>query len=154
MFKSLIRFSFQVLCLPAFLGFFLIQPVMAVELDPIVGTWQTVDDKTNEPVSYVKISLVNQKLEASVVKLLTEPNAVCSLCTDYRKNQPVLGMKIMSGLVKKSDGEWGGGEILDPDDGHSYRVHLKLQGNKLVVRGYIGIPLFGREQIWTRVIKE
>jgi uncharacterized protein (DUF2147 family) len=129
-------------------------PVKAVEADPIVGTWLTVDDDTKQPTSHVRISIANNKLDAVVVKLLDSPDAVCSLCTDYRKNQPVLGMKIIAGLAKKSQYEWGDGEILDPDNGKTYRVSLRLDNSKLIVRGYVGISLFGREQIWTRISKE
>lgn len=126
----------------------------AVETDPIVGTWLTVDDETKQPTSHVKVSIANNKLDAVVVKLLDNPDAMCSLCTDYRKNQPVLGMKIIAGLTKKSQNEWGDGEILDPDNGKTYRVSLRLDNSKLIVRGYVGISLFGREQIWTKISKE
>jgi uncharacterized protein (DUF2147 family) len=44
------------------------------------------------------------------------------------------------------------GEILDPDDGRMYRCTLKLavDGATLEVRGYVGVPIFGRTQIWRR----
>ena len=44
------------------------------------------------------------------------------------------------------------GEILDPDSGAIYRAKAKLLdgGNKLEVRGYIGVSLFGRSQTWIR----
>jgi uncharacterized protein (DUF2147 family) len=47
----------------------------------------------------------------------------------------------------------GGGEILDPAKGSSYKLILKTTdgGKKLDVRGYIGSPMFGRTQTWIRV---
>jgi len=41
---------------------------------------------------------------------------------------------------------------LDPDNGEIYRATIQLidQGNKLELRAYIGIPLLGRTQTWTR----
>jgi uncharacterized protein (DUF2147 family) len=47
---------------------------------------------------------------------------------------------------------WDGGDILDPDNGKVYRVPLRplKDGRQLEVRGYIGIPMIGRTQIWTR----
>ena len=43
-------------------------------------------------------------------------------------------------------------QILDPDNGQVYRskAHLTDGGSKLNVRGYVGVPLLGRSQIWTR----
>lgn len=130
------------------------QPLCAAEHDLISGTWLTIDDETKQPASHVRITVTNQKLDAIVIKLLDNQDAVCSMCSDYRKNQPVLGMKIISGLSKKSQSEWGDGEILDPDNGKTYRVTLRLDNGKLIVRGYVGISLFGREQVWTRLSKD
>ena len=50
-------------------------------------------------------------------------------------------------------GLWDGGEILDPNNGKVYKVRLKPVdgGARLEVRGYIGAPLLGRTQTWTRV---
>lgn len=120
--------------------------------DPAIGLWKTIDDETKEATSIVRVQLVQGRLEGHVVQVLAEPkDAICERCTDERKNKPVLGMKIMSGLTLKKPGEWGGGDILDPDNGKTYRVHLAVHGDRMVVRGYIGVPLFGREQIWLRV---
>ncbi len=49
-------------------------------------------------------------------------------------------------------GVWNGGEVLDPESGDVYRATLRLRdgGARLDVHGYIGIPLLGRSQIWTR----
>ena len=83
--------------------------------------------------------------------LQTRQNAKCALCTDERKNQPMLGMTIMRNVKSSGDGTWEGGEILDPNNGNVYRVRLKpIEGGKaLEVRGYIG-PFF-RNQRWTRL---
>jgi uncharacterized protein (DUF2147 family) len=50
------------------------------------------------------------------------------------------------------DADYGGGDILDPDSGSVYRskFHLEKDGNVLVVRGFIGLSLFGRSQTWQR----
>jgi uncharacterized protein (DUF2147 family) len=60
-------------------------------------------------------------------------------------------MTIVNGLKKHGD-EYEGGEILDPKNGKVYRskVTLKDGGKKLDVRGYIGVPMFGRSQVWVR----
>ena len=78
-------------------------------------------------------------------------NAVCVSCTDDRKDKPVLGLQIIRGLKPDGD-EWDGGEILDPKNGKIYKAKLHLEdgGKKLLVRGFIGISIFGRTQTWLR----
>jgi uncharacterized protein (DUF2147 family) len=60
-------------------------------------------------------------------------------------------MTILTGL-KRSGEAFVGGEILDPDSGDTYRAqaHLIDAGRRLAVRGYIGLSLFGRSQVWER----
>jgi hypothetical protein len=44
------------------------------------------------------------------------------------------------------------GKILDPKSGKLYKCYITLEENdKLKVRGYIGISLFGRTQYWNRL---
>jgi uncharacterized protein (DUF2147 family) len=63
----------------------------------------------------------------------------------------VIGMMILTGL-KKDNGQWAGGEILDPQNGKTYRCKawLENKGHDLHVRGFIGMALLGRTQIWKR----
>ena len=119
-----------------------------------VGLWKTVNEK-GEPEGLVRISEVAGELRATVEKVYSppapEPDPLCELCTGERKNKRVIGMQIVSGL--RWDGEhYSGGEILDPNNGKSYRCLMRVvdDGRKLEVRGYIGISLFGRTQVWLR----
>ena len=60
-------------------------------------------------------------------------------------------MIIMTGL--KHDGDmYSGGEILDPANGKTYKckIWLEEKGKKLHVRGFIGMALLGRTQVWVR----
>lgn len=53
---------------------------------------------------------------------------------------------------KYENGSWVGGTIYDPRDAKTYDCVLRLKSaNQLEVRGYIGMPLLGRSEIWTRV---
>ena len=80
------------------------------------------------------------------------PNPLCTECEGERKDQPITGMTILWDL--KPDGEqvWSNGTILDPAKGKTYRSKARLLdgGNKLEVRGYIGIEALGRSQTWVR----
>jgi uncharacterized protein (DUF2147 family) len=117
--------------------------------------WRTIDDKTGKEKSLVRIVETNGELRASIEKLFREPheepNPNCDKCPGERKNKPVLGMMIMTGL-KKAGSEFEGGEILDPANGKIYRVKMWTAegGKKLNVRGFIGVSLLGRTQVWIR----
>jgi len=83
----------------------------------------------------------------------TDP--ICVKCSDSRKDQKIIGMVILREL-KREGTQYVGGEILDPEDGSTWRVKMILSpdGKKLDVRGFIGISLFGRTQTWIRDSKE
>jgi len=117
-----------------------------------VGLWKSIDDETKQPKSLIRIVDKDGVLTGRVEKILTDKkDARCDKCTDERKDQPVQGMTIITGMKKDGDG-WGGGEILDPNNGKVYRSQMKLadDGRKLEVRGYVGVPLLGRTQTWIR----
>lgn len=122
-----------------------------------IGLWQTVDDATKQPKSHVRIIDSNGMLYGRVEKLLdpAKADARCDACTDDRKGQPVVGMTILRDAKKsaRDDALWEGGEILDPNNGKTYKARLQVKdgGKSLEVRGYIGTPLLGRTQTWVRV---
>ncbi len=118
------------------------------------GLWKSIDDNSGKPRSLIRITEQNGEYSAVIEKGLLPTDtgdAVCDKCTDSRKGKRIIGMTIVEGIKLKGD-NYEGGEILDPENGKTYRCLMKLDesGNKLEVRGYIGISLFGRSQIWTR----
>jgi uncharacterized protein (DUF2147 family) len=63
----------------------------------------------------------------------------------------ILGMNMLWGFIFKNN-EWVGGQIYDPDSGNTYKCKMWLiSADKLNVKGFVGIPLFGRSEVWTRV---
>jgi uncharacterized protein (DUF2147 family) len=125
----------------------------AAQMNP-VGTWQSVDDKTGEPKSQVRITESGGVLSGRIEKLLrkeAKQDAVCTECSDDRKDKPLVGLEIIRG-AKKAEGKdvWEDGRILDPESGKTYSLRMTPieGGSKLEVRGSIG-P-FGRTQTWTR----
>jgi uncharacterized protein (DUF2147 family) len=122
------------------------------------GVWKTIDDETKKEKSLIRITEAGGVYTGKLEKLLdptAKPDAVCEKCTDDRKDKPLVGMTLIKG-VKQNDGDkamWDGGEILDPNNGKTYKVRLTPGdgGKTLAVRGYIGAPLLGRTQTWLRV---
>lgn len=118
-----------------------------------VGLWRNVDDVSGKPRALVRITEANGTLQGKVEKVFLAPNesGKCEKCEGALKNAPVIGLVILSGL-KKDGAEYTGGQILDPDNGKTYSSKLSLTdgGKKLNVRGYIGVSMLGRSQIWQR----
>ncbi len=118
-----------------------------------VGLWKTIDDETKQPKALVRVSEQAGVLSGRIEKLFdpSNPNPVCEACTDDRKDRPIVGMTIVTG-VKKFDDHWGDGKILDPKTGKIYSVRMTPVdgGRKLEVRGFIGFALLGRTQTWLR----
>lgn len=120
-----------------------------------VGTWRSVDDKTGEAKSEIRIADNGGVLSGQITRLLrkgADPQALCTECRDGLKDKPMVGLQIISG-ARKAEGKevWEDGKILDPESGKSYTLRLTPVGggDKLEVRGSIG-P-FGRTQTWVRV---
>jgi uncharacterized protein (DUF2147 family) len=117
------------------------------------GLWKTVDDHTGAPRALVRIYREGEayfgRIEASLVP--EEADARCSACEGERKDQPVVGMVIVRNMKAEKDG-YGGGDVLDPESGSVYDcvLHLEGEGRRLILRGYIGLSLFGRSQTWQR----
>jgi uncharacterized protein (DUF2147 family) len=66
------------------------------------------------------------------------------------RKRSIIGIVLMWGL-RYEDGEYEDGYVYNPEDGNVYRVDIEvLAPDKLQVRGYMGISLFGRTQVWTR----
>ena len=132
-------------------------PAQAQQTTP-AGLWKTIDDATKKEKSLVRITDNGGVFSGRIEKLLdpdTKPDAVCEKCSDDRKDKPVLGMTIITGVKQAANAAdlWDGGHILDPNDGKTYKVRLSPVegGKKLEVRGYIGMPMLGRTQTWLRV---
>lgn len=119
----------------------------------ITGKWKTVDDETGKPVSVVEIFESKGKIYGKVIELFNPKNVhrKCENCSGEDKNKPLLGLIVIKGLTRDGDG-YGNGKILDPKQGKLYRCIISLESpDRLKVRGYIGVSLLGRTQIWERV---
>jgi len=121
-----------------------------------VGLWKTIDDDGKTEKSLVRISENGGVLSGTIEKIFdpAKQDSKCDKCTDERKDKPTLGMVILRNIKQDGDDKalWGGGEILDPNNGKVYKARLKPVdgGKKLEMRGYIGMPMLGRTQTWLR----
>lgn len=132
--------------------------------DGILGIWKTYDDR-GKTDSSVEIYKEQDKYFAKIVSL-TEPtwpagddqgmagkpkNDRYNPNADLR-SRPIIGMQIMHDFIyNPGKNIWEDGKIYDPGCGKTYKCKLTLTSpNRLEVRGYVGISLLGRTEIWTR----
>ncbi len=140
-----------------FLGVFLMGlmgPVSAESKrdgDEIVGLWWT-DDKRAKIEIYKK----GEEYWGKIVWLKDpldengKPIRDANNPDEEAAKKPIVGLNLISGFTY-SRGKWVDGDIYDPDNGKTYSCVIKLKSGKLEVRGYIGMPMFGRTVVWTAV---
>jgi len=137
----------------------LIQTITLAASSSPVGTWKTIDDVTGKEKSILRITESNGVLAGTIVKIFPEPghylNGLCDYCDGPYHNKRLEGVTVLRGMTAEAGnpGHWSGGKITDPKNGKTYRCAIEVTdgGQTLNVRGYIGIQLLGRTQVWHRV---
>ena len=66
------------------------------------------------------------------------------------RKRDVLGIELLTGFSYR-DGSYADGKIYDPESGKTYDCKMSLKGDNLRVRGYIGLSIFGRTEIFERI---
>ena len=128
--------------------------------DKVVGYYLTYDDETGKEKSQIRIyKASNGKYEGEIV-WLKEPRYADGKekmdknnPEDKLKSRKVVGMKMLKDFTfdAKAD-EWAGGSIYNPTSGKTYNSFMKMEGNKLQVRGFVGKSWMGlgKTATWTR----
>lgn len=120
--------------------------------DQIIGCWMTFGNTAK-----VQIYKLNDKYFGKIIWAdeMYEADGK-TLKTDSKNENPkmrkrtIKNLELLSNFIYKDD-MWTEGTVYDPKNGSTYRCKIKLNGTKLEIRGYIGISLFGRTEIWNKV---
>lgn len=120
--------------------------------DPVFGHWLTESKR-----AIVEISPCGENACGKVVWLLEPNDDSGQPKTDVKnedenlRSRPVCGLEMLGSFTKEAEGEWEDGTIYNGEDGKTYNAFMEMQDDgTLKVRGYVGISLLGKSQIWTR----
>ncbi len=122
------------------------------QVNQIVGSWKTVDDKTGDNFSIVEIYRGSNGLYyGKIAKMLVgSSDMVCDKCEGEDHNKPMEGLVIIRDM-KAIDGELREGRVLDPESGKFYYGKIYLKEGRLVLRGSLDKRGFlGRNQTWIK----
>jgi len=129
-----------------------IRCALAQTADAILGNWLNEEKDAriqiykNGSAYYGKIVWLKTPNETDGTPKLDKKNSSASL-----RSRPIQNLVILTKFTY-DDGEWEDGEIYDPKSGKTYSSNMKLKGDKLEIRGYVGISLLGRTTVWTRAM--
>ena len=139
----------RVICGTVLFGAFSLS--IADDIPPIEGTWLSGDGD-----GWIEISLTDDGLSGVIAG---SPNA-----DDERpdmdehnpdpalRDRPLTGLELFRNFSYDGDGRWTDGTIYDPNSGKTYRCIITwVDEDTLKVRGYVGVPMLGRTETWTRV---
>jgi uncharacterized protein (DUF2147 family) len=128
------------------------QMAFAGNPDDIIGVW-----KNGEGTGLIQIFKKGDKFYGKLVWLKEPTNPDGTPKTDDKnpneklRKMPLKGLELLRGFKYSSESKWDGGDIYDPENGKDYSCKMKLTDpNTLEVRGYIGISLIGRTDVWKR----
>lgn len=102
------------------------------QADPIEGKWGYYE---------------KQKL----AYIVTVKNTAQGLVGVVSGGKKFVGQTVLKGVAAQGKGYYGGGQAFNPMDGSNYNVYLNLNGDKLTMRAYKGLPVFGVTQTFYRL---
>jgi uncharacterized protein (DUF2147 family) len=126
--------------------------IFANNPDAVVGVW-----KNGEGTGMVQIFKKGEKYFGKIVWLKVPNNPDGTPRTDINnpdeklRKTPLKGLENLRDFKYIGENKWEEGNIYDPKVGKDYSCEIKLvDTNTLEVRGFIGVSLFGRTDVWKR----
>ncbi|MEM0988769.1 MAG: DUF2147 domain-containing protein [Pseudomonadota bacterium] len=124
--------------------------------DPAFGYWLTENGK-----AIVEFAPCGSKTCGRMVWVANpnddqgKPKLDVANLDEAKRGRPICGLDLVGGLDADGPGAWTDGWIYNPRDGSTYSANIQaISGDKLKVRGYLGLSLLGSSQTWTRVAND
>ena len=118
----------------------------------VTGLWMAPDEHDGIVKSIVEIYELDNKYYGRVAQVLdSSRHTHCENCVGDLKDKPLTGMRILDALTKTENGGKDG-TVLNPGSGKTYSCYIELESRDLLkLRGYIGMPAFGKTLYWNRL---
>ncbi len=124
--------------------------------EKVLGVWKTGSGK-----GMVKIYKENDMYHGKLVWLKEptdesgKPKVDKNNSDESQRTRVLLGLTNLRDFKYKGNKIWEEGRIYDPENGSDYSCEIKMtDDNTLEVRGFIGVSLFGRTDVWKRQVKK
>ncbi|MEO1492224.1 MAG: DUF2147 domain-containing protein [Pseudomonadota bacterium] len=125
----------------------------ASEADPAFGYWLTENKQ-----AIIRVDSCGQRACGTMVWVSEPVTDEGALKRDVKnedvakRDRPICGLPLFGGLAATKPGFWKKGWLYNPRDGQTYSVQISAESaTKLTVRGFLGLPVLGSSQTWTRV---
>ena len=127
----------------------------ASDASQVLGYWLTPEDN-----AVIEIYRDGERFSGRIVSLKEpnypdghsqagQPKRDSNNPDESKQDRRIVGLNMIEGFEHIGDGRYEGGTIYDPRNGVTYQCEMSLQSDgTLEVRGYVGLSLFGKTQVW------
>jgi uncharacterized protein (DUF2147 family) len=108
-----------------------------------LGYWETKNEITDKPEAIIQIKkIASQALIGQIIRIYSKS------ATSNR-----VGIILFQQLKQSKEDPhlWIGGTLLDNGKMYHCTVQIIENGQKLRIRSYMGLPLFGQSKIWSKI---
>lgn len=127
--------------------------------NPVEGLWKTQDGRAKVDIKPCKAG--SSTLCGKIIELREplDPKTGREKTDSFNPEDNLKGRKLMGMItlwnfkpVSDAPNHWSDGKIYSPREGKTYSSEMEISedGKTLTVRGYVGLPIFGQSQVWTR----
>ena len=139
----------------------LIPGAIYAESSSLEGKWYTTKREKNAVIEIAKCTPGGETFCGTMVELQTPnyPDGTPKIDKDNKdktlRTRPLLDLQLLTGFKKDGQDSWSDGKIYNPEDGEIYSCEMSIEkkdGKELLqVRGFVGLPIFGKTQTWIRL---
>ncbi len=128
-------------------GWFLAGLLATSSGSSLLGDWRTPGG------SVIRVASCGDAICMNVVKVAPDATETQDkLNPDLSlRTRPLCGLRIGEGFRPETETSASGGKVYDPESGKTYSGKVERKGDTLRLRGFIGVSMFGRTEVWSSI---